>query len=190
MNRFTVVIIFIIATIISLGLIFHSGGKKLVANIEFDSSHVYRNEEYGYEISYPASWTYREYPDTKTGAAFRPASSPNDYMSEFISINVLEKNADMVNAPFKEYAGVAATIQIQNYQSLASIKEVTTSAGLVGYETRWNVMPLAGGSAEISDSITYFPLRSDVESTIQVYLNNEDYKDIYEKMISTMKYTD
>lgn len=153
---------------------------------------TYTNTKFGFSIQYPQTLEVREYPDTNDGAGFRPAGTSEDPVNEVIEIRVLEKNADMANDPPEDYAKVAATIQIQNYQKLNSIEPVTTNSGLTGYKTTWMVTPTAvlgateSGQPTVSLPITYFDLpKAQTPSTVQVTLGDKNYDSDYEAMIKT-----
>lgn len=153
---------------------------------------TYFNMKYGYSIKYPADWTPREYPDTKTGAAFRPTEAPDDFMSEFIQINLNKRDLDSRSVPFADYVKIAAPKEIQNYENLASITKIVTKSGIIGYETTWNVQSMmgTGGGSGVAGPITYFDSKDDSADTIQVTLSNEKYKEIYEEMLLTFNKVD
>lgn len=153
---------------------------------------TYINSKYGYSIQYPSSLAVREFPDTGTGAGFRPADKPEDPRYEVITINALEKNAALADDPLSDYATAAAIIQIQGYQKLNSIIPVTTNSGLTGYETTWMISgpPVLGAtySGQLTQSlpITYFDLpKANMPSTAQIYLSDQNYIAIYQNMIKT-----
>lgn len=153
---------------------------------------TYTNLKYGYSIQFPPLLAVREFPDTKTGAGFRPVSEPEDPQYEVISIDVLRRTADMAQTPLSDYAKTAAAVEIQNYTKLNSIEEVKTDSGLVGYKTTWIVLPMrvlgASTSAQNSVSlpITYFDLPGEtIPSTVQVTLNDPEYIEAYNLMIKT-----
>lgn len=153
---------------------------------------TYSNNKYGYSIQFPPLLAVREFPDTKTGAGFRPVNQPEDPQYEVISIDVLRRTADMARTPLSEYAKTAAAVEIQNYTKLNSIEEIKTDSGLVGYKTTWIVLPMrvmgASSSAQNSVSlpITYFDLPNEtIPSTVQVTLNDPEYIEAYNLMIKT-----
>ena len=153
---------------------------------------TYTNSKYGFSIQYPETLAVREFPDTGDGAGFRPSDQPEDPQYEVITVSVLQKNADMADDSLADYAKVAATIQIQNYEKLNSIDEVKTGLGLTGYKTTWMVaqMPVLGatssGALTVSQPITYFDLpKAPTPSTLQVSLSDENYVSDYEAMLKT-----
>ena len=196
MRGFSTLLLILLVGIVSLGIffIYSISAKKTQpkSNVQPVTMKTYVNSTYGYKIGYPDTLAVREFPDTKTGAGFRPANMPEDPQYEVITINVLEKNADLVNDPLAEYAKVAASIQIQNYQKLNSINPVTTDSGVTGYQTTWMVTPLAilgatqSGQPTVSLPITYFDApKAPMPSTVQVTLSDENYMNTYETMIKT-----
>lgn len=167
--------------------------NKSQTKINTDSKEwkTYINATYNYSIQYPADWEVREFPDSKTGASFRPSDKPNDYQYEYISINKSGRimSDELPNPTFEEYVKIAGK-EIQNYNSLSTIKKVVTLSGIVGYTTTWKVSPLSSmgrSSAKEGESLprTYFEIPSNSSATIQVEITNDEYKDIYEKMLST-----
>lgn len=159
------------------------------AGEENASLKTYINSQNGFSVEYSSNWMLREFPDTNTGAAFRPSDKPNDYQYEYITVQAMDKPANAINIPFAEYVKVAGTQEIQNYQSLNSIEEITTKSGIVGYKTTWNVLPLGGGNSTVSGPITYFPDRNSNAKTIQVSLSDNAYMNEYNIIINTFEYT-
>lgn len=147
--------------------------------------HVYVDNVYGFSISYPNDWTYRAY-EAGSGVGFRPKNKPNDPQYEYISMSVSPKMGNLVDLPFEEYVKVAAINEIQNYKSLASIKEFKTNDGQVGYITTWMVQPLTGGGLTQSSPIAYLPsLQKD--KTIEAFLSDTQYMAIFTTMLSTFQ---
>lgn len=157
---------------------------------------TYTNTKYNFSIDYPSDWRLREFPDTQDGASFNPLNMPGyPDVSDSISMNVGKKNGDYIDTAFEDYVKVAANKEIQNYNELASIKKVTTTEGVVGYETTWMVQPITimGRPPDSGDSeslpITYFEMPSDKTSLLQISLGKNEDLDIYEKMLITLKFT-
>lgn len=145
---------------------------------------TYTNSKYHFSINYPASWAYREYPDTFDGAGFRPSNEPNDPQYEYITVSRMPKVLSTKAVSFEEYVKTAATQEIQNYQSINTSEKIVTDSGITGYNTTWNYQPLGGGGVQISLPRAYFP-STDNSSTIQVSLSDKNYLDIYNQMIKT-----
>lgn len=154
----------------------------------------YNNKKFGYSINYPSDWTFREFPDTQTGAGFRPLSSANDIESECITIDERGTAANQYNTPFEEYVKTAAINEIQGYERLNSIQPVTAADGLAGFETTW-IYKNFSGQEKTSLPITYFDNKKTAQvggnqlkfKTVQVILNNNDCESIYNQMLSTFK---
>jgi len=163
-----------------------SGGVSSKTEYDFTDWLTYKNEKYGYEIQYPADWTYREYPDTGTGAGFRLKGMPENVQNEYINISIY--GAAKPNANFDDYVKEAGANEIQNFEKINTIKEIFTKSGIKGYETTWNYKDF-NGAEKISLPITYFKYPKSLNglSTVQVGLANEDYETVYEQMLSTFK---
>lgn len=154
---------------------------------------TYTNTKFNYTVDYPSDWTLREYSDSQEGAAFNPLNKPGyPDASDAISISTGQKVGNYED-PLEEYAKVAATAEIQNYNSLASFKRVTTVNGIVGYETTWMVQPISvmgqpatQGKSE-SLPITYFEIPGNKTSLVRVSLNRKEDLETYEKMLLTVK---
>lgn len=154
---------------------------------------TYINTKYHYSISYPPTWTVKEYPDTKTGASFYNGDA-NDSKNMVASIDVLPKVGNAVAVPFETYVKTAASQEIQGYGKLQTIEKVTTTSGIVGYTTTWMVSPPPNMGAKtasapsVSQPITYFPLPSNTTQTIQVSLSNASSLSDYTSMLQTFAY--
>ena len=150
----------------------------------------YQNNKFGYQISYPDDWTYREFPDTQTGAGFRPQISPDDIASECVTIDERGTAENKYGTPFSEYVKTAAITEIQGYEKLNSIEPVTTASGLTGYMTTWIYKNMTG-QEKTSLPITYFdnPKTSGQlkYKTVQIILNSQDCEGVYNQMISTLR---
>lgn len=151
-----------------------------------NSWQTYTNKN-GYSVQYPSDWIVREYPGTQTGAGFQPKSLPADPANEFITVNISPKVSPMMDS-FEKYCRVAASNEIQGYQSLVSLDPVTTTSNQIGYTTTWKVSgPGMMGKSSTSTPITYFDLPGvKPSSTLQVFLNDTKYQDIYQSMLKTV----
>jgi hypothetical protein len=155
---------------------------------------TYGNTKFSYSIDYPRDWTFREFPDTQTGAGFRPLNGPEEIASECITIDERGTAGNEYSTPFDEYVKRAAIVEIQGYEKLNSIRSVTTTVGLVGYETTW-VYRAMDGQEKVSLPITYFENEKTIQTgngqlkykTVQITLNNEDCEGTYNQMLSTLK---
>ena len=155
-------------------------------------TYTYTNSKYGFSVKYPGSLVVREFPDSGDGAGFRPIGTSDDPANEVITVSVLQKNADLAQDPLSEYAKVAASVQIQNYQKLNSISPIQTDSGLTGYKTTWDVLPMAilgaspSAQTSVSLPITYFDLKdASSASTVQVSLDDDKFEREYDQIIKS-----
>lgn len=154
---------------------------------------TYANAKYNYSIEYPSDWSVKEYSNSKEGAAFNPLNKPGyPDTSDAISISAGKTLSNYADLTLAEYVKIAGK-EIQNYNSLASLKKITTVNGTVGYETTWMVQPItvmgrppAGGESE-SLPITYFELPGNKTSLVRVTLDRKEDLITYEKMLTTVK---
>ncbi len=149
------------------------------------SMQLYTNAENEFQISYPSDWMYRSY---EGGVGFQPKEKPTGSQYEYISISISPKPGSMASLPFAQYVKVAAQNEIQNYQKLASLQSFSTADGQKGYLTTWMVQPLGGGKPTESLPIAYLPARNS-KNTIEVFLNDKKYMDVFTNMLSTFQYT-
>jgi|GEM_PF-5021772 len=149
----------------------------------------YINETYNYEVKIPPGWVYREFPGTKSGAAFRPPDLPNEINSEVIKVDAGDRPLNKQGVPFESYVREAAAQEIQGYETLYSIEETITKSGVKGYKTRWNYRFLSD-PPRVSLPITYFDTGRKDGKTVQVSLGNEDYMDVYDQILSTFRFLD
>ncbi|MCL5794834.1 MAG: hypothetical protein M1338_00530 [Patescibacteria group bacterium] len=150
---------------------------------------TYTNSTYGYAIKYPSDWAYREYPDTKSGAGFRLASTTSDPANELITIDLNARPAAQKTQSFAEYVKTAASASIQGYGDLVSNAPIKTTSGLTGYETTWKVTSMTTQKTETSLPITYFDSKDSNNDTINVTLVDSKYLDTYNKMLPTFQLT-
>jgi hypothetical protein len=163
-------------------------------NIKKADWQVYSNEKFGYSVNYPGDWIYREFPDTKTGAGFRPLSSPDEIASECVVVSARGTAENEYNALFDEYVKKAAAVEIQNFEKLNSIEPIITDAELTGYKTTWIYKSMAGED-EVSLPIAYFENKKIIQEgdgelkykTVQISLEKEDCREVYSRMLSTFK---
>lgn len=153
---------------------------------------VYKNPIHGFQFEYSPIFAF-EKSDNAVNAYLVPSGAKNPSDENAIMITVRHKTGDAETSltPLTEYAKVAATQEIMNYVSLASIETITTKNGDIGYKTTWNRSgPFADGielstKHEPSDPITYFALPNEPYYTVQFYLNNMDYLDEYNQIIKS-----
>lgn len=182
-----ILVVMVVFFLLLIGFLIVRSEKFTLKFTSNDPFKVYTNTTNGYSIKYPKDWVAREL-DSKTGAAFRSVSKPDDPSFEYITINAENKDQAIIGRPLEEYAKVAAS-KMQNYKSLNSLTRVATKTGLIGYKTTWKVT-LQGGGETVSGPITYFDAPKDLPATIQLKLTNYDYLDLYGEMLQTFSYTD
>ncbi|MCL5795597.1 MAG: hypothetical protein M1338_04575 [Patescibacteria group bacterium] len=158
------------------------------ATVDMTTWKTYTNKKYGYSIKYPSNWTYREYPDTKNGAGFRLSTSANDVASEVINIAQTARPTSQEALSFENYVKIAATQEIQNYESQVSSTQITTTSGLIGYETTWSVSSLTNNTMTTSLPIAYFNA-ANKKDTVQVTITDKAYLDTYNNMLTTFNLT-
>ena len=198
-------IVIILISIIVLGLsgiaywqYKHVAPKNIKSSIvpenKIIGQQTYINTKFGYSIEYPANWVFREFPETQTGAGFKPLDSSNDIASECVTVDSRGTGENEYNTPFNTYVKKAAIVEIQGYEKSNSIKSITTATGLIGYETTW-IYKDVNGQEKISLPITYFDNKNTIQindiklkyKTVQITLNIKNCEEIYNQMLSTFK---
>ena len=191
----TIIIVFIV--IVFTGILFFFLGKAQNKNIrtinrptmiptattqQDVSWKTYTNAKYNYTIDYPGDWDVKEFADSQYGASFNDA----------VTISAGKTLLNYVNLSLEEYAKIAGS-EVENRNSLASYKKITTTNGIVGYKTTWMVQgktingrPSTSGESE-SLPITYFEIPGNKTYLIRVTLDKEEDMAIYEKMLTTVK---
>jgi hypothetical protein len=156
---------------------------------------IYTNAKYGYSIEYPSDWVLREYPDTQSGAAFRPSDKPNDFQYEFINVNDASRGLNYCDIPFSEYVKTAYSKEVgAGNQTLRSIEKVKNIYGVESYKTTWNspspwnAVPNDTNQIVVGP-VTYFGSGKQDCNTPQISLDDNAYIDVYDTMITTFKFT-
>ncbi len=151
---------------------------------------TYTNTKHNYSIDYPSDWEFKEDSDSKNGASFNPLSKPGSSdTSDAIRVSADQALANYFTTSFEEYVKVEAKYEIQNYDTLASIKKVTTGTGIIGWEATWMVQPMMGmpKNSKSSESlpITYFEVPGSKTLLVRVTLDRKEELTTYEKMLTT-----
>lgn len=192
MKKPTIIILAIIVSVCAGAAYFQS--KSTEGKEEEKSDYLtYTNEEFGYSVDYPSDWTFREFPDTKDGAGFRPMNSPEKISSECVSVAERGTAEGEYGTMFSDYVRKAAIVEIQNYLRLNAIVPVEAESGIIGYKTTWDYR-LFGGEEKVSLPITYFDNEKEKNGlrykTVQISLNDENCESAYDKMILSFKVAD
>lgn len=156
------------------------------ADNETTNWQIYKNEQYYYSIQYPKSFTPKEFPDgpgSPGGIILLVDNRP------IIDIGIRGRATADKAISFADYVKIAASHEIQGYESLRSIEKVTTNSGEVGYKTIWNGTS-PDGSAIQPLPITYFDAKNDNKDTIQIILSDKKYLNEYNQILSTFKFNE
>lgn len=141
----------------------------------------------GFEIKYPTDWTFRQY---DSGVAFFPQNkaSENTTGNGMISVGFYSRGANYCQIPFADYVKIAGPSEIQNYESLNTMDEQTNGNGLKMYKTAWNYTDFSGDK-KVSLPITYFGSGAGkLCGSFDASLNDANYSDIYDEMLSTFNF--
>ncbi len=151
---------------------------------------TYRNELYGYTISYPQKLGVQPFPDV-------PQSGAN-FGDNTITVDVSPKIGTPPYPSIDEYVKTAATQEIQSFEKLNSLKTITTDSGLTGYETTWIVAPPPmlnpppNREPSVSSPITYFAVPGNDAVVLKVWFNvstpSQEDIDIYNQMIKSVSF--
>lgn len=155
-------------------------------SVETENWKIYDNKKYGFSIKYPENWTYREY---IYGASFFPISEKenNETGNGAFNIGFYKRGLDYCDISFEKYIEQAGPLEIQNYQSIQSQEPNVSMNGIIFYKTAWNYKDMQG-LEKISLPITYFDTEEDNCGTIEAFLNDINYLDIYNKSVFTFNF--
>jgi hypothetical protein len=143
---------------------------------------TYVNKKYNFTINYPADWSARDY---VSGVALSPK---NKLMQDgALKVEFLERGSDYCKIPFEDYVKIAGPSEIQNYESVNTINDGSTDDGVQIYQVTWNYAD-SQGIGRISLPITYFETKPELCGDIEAFLNDNNYSDIYNQIISTFKF--
>ena len=145
---------------------------------------IYRHDELGYRIQFPAGWKLLASP---IGAAFQPPE-------EAVAITV--GPWPMMNGPaagqaFEEWVANAPADGIQGFGSVHEITQVEASGGDTGYLVTWQTS-LPGSSTGVSDPVAVFPFRRQTSEgqpnyhALAISLLVPTYTQTFERMIATL----
>ncbi|MEI7425124.1 MAG: hypothetical protein WCK10_03335 [Candidatus Staskawiczbacteria bacterium] len=157
------------------------------AVIKSSENKVYINSKYGFEIIYPTDWSFREY---ESGATFFPESKAkeNTTGNGVINVGFYSRSASYCKIPFEDYVKIAGPSEIQNYESLNSIDGIINSNDVNISIAQWNYTDLSG-VGKVSLPITYIETKPELCGGIEMFLNDNNYSDVYGEMIYKFKFT-
>ena len=146
----------------------------------------YKNIQYNFEIEYPLDWSLRE---NNLGAVFFPENKSNENIIGNGSINIgfYKRGSAYCKIPFDDYVKIAGPSEIQNYNSINKINFGINNNGTKGYEITWNYTDFQG-LGKISLPIVYFETKEDLCGSIQIFLNDNNYLDVYNKIVSSFNF--
>jgi hypothetical protein len=147
---------------------------------------TYTNTQYGFEIKYPSDWNFREY---NSGAAFFPQdkTSENTTGNGSVNIGFYKRGSEYCKIFFDDYVKIAGPSEIQNYESVNTINGGASASGIQAYEITWNYNDFQG-NGKISLPITYFDTKSEFCGDVEAFLNDNNYSDIYNNIISSFSF--
>jgi len=96
------------------------------------SFYLYKNENFSFAVMIPPGYQMKETPsgDVKEGIELKNEKG-------FINIRAMATGTDYEKMPFDEYVKISASVEIQNYEKLASIEPFVSDHGIKGYKTYW-----------------------------------------------------
>lgn len=133
----------------------------------------------GFSVSFPSDWSQAE----------RKNSFISSDKQGQIDITVMQRSSQYLNMPLADYAKIAFPAEVSVLPTSSSTERITTISGIIGYKTLWR-NPAGQGPKINEETITYFGMPSGNSSqTIQISCWDQECKDIYDKVISTFKFT-
>ncbi|MBN2057784.1 MAG: hypothetical protein JW782_03205 [Candidatus Saganbacteria bacterium] len=124
-NKIILAATLLLALFFALGLLLSCGGPGPL---------VYRNESYGFAVTYPKAYKIREF-------SFNGEQTGAEFNIDFGSITIRAMAAGTIykDMKFDDYVLIAAASEIQNFQEIASYRKFRSLSGVHGYETFWEV---------------------------------------------------
>lgn len=153
---------------------------------ETENWKTYNNIEYGFSIKYPLNWGFREY---VSGAEFFPLdkSLENEVSIGSFNIGFYSRGLSYCKIPFEDYINIAGPSEIQGYESLNTKKTLLNIGEVKAYQVTWNYKD-AQGLGKISLPITYFNIKEEDCGSIEAFLIDNSYLDIYNKVVFTFNF--
>ena len=149
---------------------------------ETDNWQTYTNKKYNFEIKYPLDWSVRDY---GTGAAISPKN--NVTQDGAVNVEFMARGTDYCKIAFADYVKIAGPSEIQGYKSINTINGFALNDNMGMYQITWNYLD-SSNVGKISLPITYFEEKPEICGDIEVFLNDNNYSDIYNKIISTFNF--
>jgi hypothetical protein len=143
---------------------------------------IYTNTKYAFELKYPKNWDFTKY---DSGAYFFPKGSED---GQVINIGFYKRGENYCKINFEDYVKVAAPLEIQNFESLNTLEKGANLNGIDMYATTWNYREI-NGREKISLPIVYIQTSVDTCGSLEMFLNDHAYLDIFNQIISTFKFT-
>jgi formylglycine-generating enzyme required for sulfatase activity len=144
--------------------------------------HIYRHDELGFRIQYPADWTLLPSP---LGAAFQP---PEGEVAVSVGPWILQ-DGPAPNQSFGEWVASAPAEGIPNYGLVEKITPIEAADADTGFLATWQTY-LTGGGLGTSDPAAIFPLHRQIDETsyhalaINLHVLTETLT--FERMIATL----
>ncbi|MFC1540423.1 hypothetical protein ACFL4J_00105 [Candidatus Margulisiibacteriota bacterium] len=99
------------------------------------ASQTYSNRTFGFQVTYPDKYEAKEYVWEGVQQSVELKCDQG-----YINIRAMGAGTMYDEMPFDDYAKIAASVEIQNYEKEISIVTFESQSGVNGYETYWRVL--------------------------------------------------
>ena len=150
---------------------------------------TYSNKDYSFSINYPNEWSIKESISAstdKTGTIILKQISSDSSNIIIISIDSQPNIAPYTNMTFEEFLNKDSG-PIENYNSVSSIKKITTKNGTMGYEITYNASDRSD-KKYISSPVVYFKINNKTNDYINILIDGKTSLDLFNQIVSTFKF--
>jgi predicted secreted protein len=124
-----------------------------------EKEQTYTNRDFSFAVDFPAGYQVKpiKWVKEETGVELKDGQRT-------ITIQVLPTGLDYARLTFDQYARIAASVDIQNFNKLVRIEPFTSAYNVKGYKTYWEVIKHEDtdsgeiNATEVVGPLYYFPL--------------------------------
>ncbi len=149
---------------------------------------TYTNSAYKFSLNYPNDWSFKESISASTNKTGDISFSSATTKSQ-LSVSVITDQFDSKlypNMTFEDFLNKYPG-PVENYNGVSNLKKINTQNGTLGYQITYNATN-RDNSKYISLPVVYFKINDTTNNYIEFILNDSNYIDSFNKIISTFKF--